>query len=137
MFKLSDVPCLITVTRAERQNVRLAAELLSHTTAVNLRRHFGEHNEAILLAEIIEIIDKWFDVMNSRQLHQGVPGKSGYGSNLPLQNKALDDMVFLMTAFTSSNSSSGMLEVYLDAPVKKIKAPLSLLRKKKNNLYIG
>lgn len=94
MFKLSLRH--ITVTHAERQNVRLAAELLSHTTAVNLRRHFGEYNEAILLAEIIEIIDKWFDLMNSYQLNQGAPSKTGYGSNLPLQTKILDDMTFLM-----------------------------------------
>lgn len=94
MFKLSLRH--ITVAGAERQNVRLAAELLSHTTAVNLRRHFGEYNEATLLAEIIEKIDKWFDVMNSYQLNSGVSSKSGYGSNLLLQNKILDDMSFLM-----------------------------------------
>lgn len=86
----------LTVKGAERQNVRLAAELLSHTTAVNLRRHFGEYREAILLAEIIETIDRWFDLMNSHQLHQGIPFKSAYGTDLGIQNKVLDDMAYLM-----------------------------------------
>lgn len=94
MFKLSVKH--IKVVGAERQNVRLAAELLSHTTAVNLRRHFGEYEEAMLLAEIIEKVNLWFDVMNSYQIKQNVPSKKCYGMDLENQNRILDDMAELI-----------------------------------------
>lgn len=94
MFKLSIKH--IKVHGAERQNVRLAAELLSHTTAVNLRRHFGEFEEAVLLADIIEKVNLWFDVMNSFQIAQNIASKKCYGMDLENQNKILDDMAALM-----------------------------------------
>ncbi|XP_062704502.1 transposable element P transposase [Aedes albopictus] len=94
LFKLTSKH--LTVQGSERQNVRLAAELLSHTTAVNLRRHFGQYEEARLLAEIIEIVNKWFDVMNSYSLTENVPSKKCYGLELEQQNQILDNMETLI-----------------------------------------
>lgn len=101
MFKLSLKH--VTVTGSERQNVRLAAQLLSHTTATNLRRHFGDYTEAMLLADIIDVIDKWFDVMNSHKMHQSVSFKKCYGLSLKEQDKALDDMAALMKEMRTLN----------------------------------
>jgi hypothetical protein len=50
----------------------------------------------MLLAEVIEITDKWFDLKNSHQLHQGKPSKSAYDTDLVSQNKILDDMESLI-----------------------------------------
>lgn len=94
LFKLTSKH--LTVQGSERQSVRLAAELVSHTTAVNLRRHFGQYEEACLLAEIIEIVNKWFDVMNSYSLNQNILSKKCYGVELEQQNQILDDMENLM-----------------------------------------
>lgn len=104
MFKLSMKH--ITVSGAERQNVSKAAQLLSHTTAVNLRRHFGQYKEALLLAEVIEIIDAWFDVMNSHVINQSVPTKRCYGLDLKFQNEKLDamaDFISNMRTLTKHN----------------------------------
>lgn len=94
LFKLTSKH--VTAHGSERQNVKLAAELLSHTTAVNLRRHFGEYEEACLLAEIIETVNSWFDVMNSYSLTQNVTSKKCYGVELEQQNKILDKMADLI-----------------------------------------
>ncbi|XP_055523319.1 uncharacterized protein LOC129717448 [Wyeomyia smithii] len=94
LFKLSIKHA--TVSGAERQNVRLAAELLSHTTAVNLRRHFGEYEEAQLLAEIIDKVNSWFDVLNSHQINQSISSKKCYRMDIERQDKILDDMADLM-----------------------------------------
>lgn len=90
LFKLTSKH--LTVQGSERQNVRLAAELLSHTTAVNLRRHFGQYEEACLLAEMIETVNMWFDVMNSYSLTQSITSKKCYGVELVEQNKILNNM---------------------------------------------
>lgn len=116
MFKLSLKH--ITVAGSERQNVRLAAQLLSHTTATNLRRHFGDYTEAVLLAEIIDVIDKWFDIMNSHQIYQSVGFKKCYGQSLKEQDDALDDMVALMneirTLSKHSLPAANHLQVIID-----------------------
>lgn len=104
MFKLTMKH--ITVTGPERQNVRMAAELLSHTTAVNLRRHFGQYDEAVLLAEIIEKINAWFDVMNSYQLYNTVPSKKCYGTEIELQNEILDTMADFVSNMRTLNRHS-------------------------------
>lgn len=82
----------VTCEGSERQNVRLAAQLLSHTTAVNLRRHFGQYEEAVLLADIIDIINSWFDTMNSSRVHESIPDKKCYGLAEEVQNRNLQRM---------------------------------------------
>lgn len=104
MFKLTMKH--ITVTGSERQNVRMAAQILSHTTAVNLRRHFGQYEEALLLAEIIEKINAWFDVMNSYQIYNTVPSKKCYGTDIQLQNGILDDMAEFISNMRTLNRHS-------------------------------
>lgn len=78
----------LEVEKAERQNVRLASELFSHSVAQSLRKIFPTDKEAINLSKFIELVNKWFDVMNSYSLN-GVGFKKPYGLNLDEQNAVL------------------------------------------------
>lgn len=91
----------------ERQNVPLAVELLSHTVAVNLIRHFGEDEEARLLAEFIEIVDKWFNLMNSNNPCENVASKKCFGLDLEAQHKILSDMELLMASTRTLDDKGG------------------------------
>lgn len=78
----------LELTKTERQNVRLAAELLSNSVAQSLRRNFPNDVVVEKLAWFIELVNKWFDVMNSYSLN-GIGFKKAYGLDLNEQNKVL------------------------------------------------
>lgn len=78
----------LEVEKAERQNVRLACELFSHSVAQSLRRNFPNDKEAAELSDFIELVNKWFDVMNSYSLN-GIGYKKPYGLDLSEQNAIL------------------------------------------------
>lgn len=75
LFKL--YPSHVNCEKQARQNVRLAAQLLSHTTATALRHYeVGEKVERLNAATFVEKINMWFDLVNSyipgeRQFFQG------------------------------------------------------------------
>ncbi|KAG4068381.1 hypothetical protein HA402_007901, partial [Bradysia odoriphaga] len=58
IYLLADAP------HTERMNVPLAAEFPSHTTATCLRRYFPDDSEVSKLADWIDMVNYWFDVMN-------------------------------------------------------------------------
>lgn len=105
LFKLSKKH--VMCKGPERQNVPLAVELMSHTVAVNLVRHFGEFEEARLLAEIINIVDSWFNLMNSNNPCENVSSKKCFGLDLDAQNKILNDMELLMASIRTLNDQGG------------------------------
>ena len=72
-----------------RQKVRLAAELLSHSTATALKTLFPHKTKQ---AEFIENIDSWFDVMNSRTVFHKKKLACAYGIHLEEQKEALEKM---------------------------------------------
>lgn len=88
----------LELSSTEKQNVRKAVKLLSHTTATALHRRFDQtddHDDAQALASMIEIVDDWFDVFNSRSPCAKVPKKRTFcGTNE--QFKALNAMKELM-----------------------------------------
>lgn len=92
-FKLS--PLVMNCVSNERQNVGLAKHLLSHSTSIAIKRYFNTE-ESNNLANFIEIVDKWFDVMNSRNCNTSEHLKRPYGLLLEEQNKVLDEMYDLM-----------------------------------------
>lgn len=72
----------------------LATQLLSHNVASALKYYKckGKYEEEYLhLANFVELINNWFDVMNSYIPNASIPWKSGYGrTNLKeLQDEAL------------------------------------------------
>ena len=56
----------IDVKDQEKQRVYLAAQLLSHRTAEAIRQLFPEDQPKQELADFIDVVDSWFDTMNSR-----------------------------------------------------------------------
>lgn len=92
-FKLS--PLSMNCVSNERQNVGLAKHLLSHRTSVALKRYFSTE-ESHNLADFIELVDKWFDVMNSRNFNESLHVKRPYGLYLDYQDNILDEMYDLI-----------------------------------------
>lgn len=78
----------LEVKATERQNVRLAAELFSHSVAKSIQKMFPNDNDAKKLAEFIDLVNSWFDIMNSYSLN-GIGYKKPYGMDLTEQNKIL------------------------------------------------
>lgn len=78
----------LIVEKTERQNVRLASELFSRTVSHSLLRNFATDSAAKKLAHFIELVNDWFDIMNSYSI-TGIGYKQPYGVDLDEQNKVL------------------------------------------------
>lgn len=78
----------ITVSGHERQNVRVASQLFSHSVAQYLMKHFPNDKQVEKLAKFIELVNKWFDICNSYTVNaHGY--KKPYGVNLKEQDAVL------------------------------------------------
>lgn len=79
----------------KRQKVRTAAMLLSHRTATALR-HFKpglDHDTATELADVMDTVNNWFDVMNSyTSKRSGLHTKCPYGMYKKEQDLCLKKM---------------------------------------------
>jgi hypothetical protein len=93
----------------QRQNVRLAAQLLSHKTA-NALKYYTPGNDpslATTTGNFIELVDKWFDLLNSYKINMySSPWKSGYGIKLEDQNAILDAMTDMFKNMRCCNKNS-------------------------------
>ena len=88
-------PLHLNVVGMERQKVRLAAQLLSRTTASAIRYAIPEKSE---LADFIQLVNDSFDVLNSRTKQGKFPWMSAYGLSLESQDKLLDEMYNTMSS---------------------------------------
>lgn len=83
-------PRHFNVTHLDRQRVFYATQLFSNRTA-DLLEHI--HEEKADLINFVRLVDRWFDVFNSRvKNHDTVLLKSGYGVALDEQNAVIDEM---------------------------------------------
>jgi len=80
--------------KAERQNVGLAAQLLSHSVATALIHYKPGLNQVLSenTGHFIEVVSNWFDIMNSYTPSETLCTKKPYGLNLEDQNNCLDKM---------------------------------------------
>jgi archaellum component FlaC len=92
-YKLT--PNHINVETVQRQNVKLAAQLFSNTTSTALRQYL--HGDAAQLADFVQLVNNWFDVMNSYALSTSIPTKKPYGIDLQNQNEVLEKMFFTIS----------------------------------------
>ena len=92
LFKLSSKH--LNMSSHERQNVSLAAQLLSRTTATTLRR-YSNNDDAKHLAEFIEKVGLWFSVSNSYSPKASLDYKKSFICSED-QVKALDDINLTM-----------------------------------------
>lgn len=85
----------ISVSGPARMKVRLAVQLFSHHTAVQLKRTFPHFTEAF---NFVECVNAWFDVMNSRFIMDFKnPVHSAFGKRIEEQCAVLDKMYSLMS----------------------------------------
>ncbi|CAB4066170.1 unnamed protein product [Lepeophtheirus salmonis] len=84
-------PLHIYCKRGARQQVRLAALVLSNTEAKVFTIH-GQGKEARAKENTVEIINNWFDVVNVRQIYGKVKLRCALGINFEDQFIALDKM---------------------------------------------
>lgn len=90
VFKLTTNHLYVDLLK--RQNVSLAAQLMSHTTATALR-HYGTMTKTRTdLANFIELVDSWFSLYNSYFKYAKESKKNAYGTNLIEQNKVLSEI---------------------------------------------
>lgn len=82
----------------QRQNVRLAAELLSETTAKALARYKPGNDPllAVNVATFISDINQWFDIFNSYAPRNKLASKNAFGINLESQVAHLDKIIDLI-----------------------------------------
>lgn len=97
----------LTVQKADRQNVRKACELLSHTTATALKHHLANDGVAMSTSYFIELTNKWFDIMNSYLPRKyGEAFQKAYGQDLGKQNEILHEMLNVMTTMRCCGKQS-------------------------------
>lgn len=131
----------LEVKKAQRQNVLLAVQLLSHTTATALKHYFHNATEekkiaAIKLGEFIDLFNSWFDLMNTFAPAASTI-KSPYGMYLKGQNKLLSDV--LDTVSTMRCLSKNTMQVFQKGFIISIKSIQSLftdLQEKYKILYL-
>ena len=82
----------LDVKGSARQNVRVAAQLLSHSTATALKC-FGKEKQA----DFVETVNNWFDVLNSRLEFDPAPLKCAYGLKKEEQDAALLKMANMIS----------------------------------------
>lgn len=80
--------------KAERQNVALAAQLMSHTIATALIHYKPGLDQSLAQStgEFVELISNWFDIMNSYSLEANIPSKKPFGSDLQFQINVFDSV---------------------------------------------
>jgi hypothetical protein len=93
----------LDVKGSARQQVRWAAQVLSHTTATALKC-FGKEKQG----DFIETVNNWFDVMNSRMELGASPLKCSYGVYQEEQDAALQKMLRVI-AQTRVKNRKGLL----------------------------
>lgn len=93
-FRLT--PHHLCCQKTARQNVAMACQSLSHTTAKALTKYFPDNIDAQRMSIVIEIINNWYDVFNSRFSGNPLILKRPYGLHLEEHNAALYRMVNMM-----------------------------------------
>lgn len=84
----------IKCEKTQRQNVTVAAQLLSHTTATALKQYLPGPDKTVAnnVADFCDLCNSWFDVMNSYTSMASLPTKQPYGKQINLQNEILKNM---------------------------------------------
>lgn len=106
-FKLKESH--LTVRGCQRQNVRKAAELVSHTVACALKR-YGIDDD---LADVIQLINDWFDLFNTRTVRRQNAFTSPYGVDeyIDEQNELLKKVRTFMEEIRCVGKSQTSLQV--------------------------
>lgn len=134
----------LTCEKAERQNVALAAQLFSNTTATALRVYMpgSEKQLATNVSKFFQLTNHWFDVMNSYIPFPKVPSKNPYGKDLEIQNKTLNEMIDTMSTMrciSKKRKTETFLQVFQKGVIMSCRSLQSLyidLKEKYNISYV-
>ena len=99
------LPIHFNCVNSTRQRVRLAAQLISHTTATAIRCLLPDKKK---LADWVDLFDEWFDVLNSRVLYHSKKMACGFGVHFEDQNSVLE-RAFSMTESMRERGRKGLL----------------------------
>lgn len=122
--------------KAQRQNVRLAAQLFSNTIATALKQYLPGEDQSCArnVGEFFQLVNTWFDIMNSYTPITNIPSKKPYGLNIDFQNKALNDM--LMTISGKLCVGKTTMQVFQKGIIISTKSLMSLFEELKRKLDI-
>jgi hypothetical protein len=88
-WKLSDRH--LNVKDQDCQTVSLAAQLFSSSTALAIKHIFPDDPEMLEVADFIQLVDNWFDTLNSRRKYDKVKAhRCGYRLHLEKQQATLE-----------------------------------------------
>jgi len=88
LYQLKDIH--LHCSGPQRQRVRLAAQLLSHKSASAMK---FLHPEKKIQSDFVELIDCWFDVMNSRTKFSKKKLNCGFGIHFEEQSNVINKMI--------------------------------------------
>jgi len=118
----------LTCEGSQRQKVKLATQLISHTTSTALN-HYQPITDKKLnndTAEFIELINNWFDIANvSHPNDNQTPFKAPYGLFLEEQNALLNNVYELIFNMRCTNKSN--LQLFQKALLMNISGTQKLL----------
>jgi hypothetical protein len=87
-YKLSDLH--LNCQGSDRQNVRLACQLLSNTTATMFKILFPGDSHIATLSDFLKTIDEAFDIMTSKVIYSNKPSRCALGMLKELINGVCD-----------------------------------------------
>lgn len=99
----------ITCDGSQRQNIKLATQLLSHTTAIALQHYRPISNIKLLndTAHFIKLINNWFELANvAHKDDRSSPFKSPYGTFLIEQDIFLNEVYDVINSMRCKGESS-------------------------------
>ena len=97
----------VDVQGSQRQRVRFATELFSASVAKALLYLHGDNMK--VQSQSIEIVNSWFDTMNSGFLYNANKERCGFGVNFSIQMTALDNMERLVKTMKFGGNRQTML----------------------------
>lgn len=122
--------------KLQRQDVHLASQLLSNTTATALLHCKPGMNKKLTetTGNFIQQINAWFDIMNSVTPTASMPSKRPYGIELDTQNETLDKVYDTICNMRCNTKRS--LQVFQKGMLMSINSLKQLFSEMKNKFQI-
>lgn len=121
--------------KSERQNVILATQLLSYSTATALEYYFSADEHSCDVSEFLHLISSWFDVLNSCTSEPSVISQLPYGKNLEIQNDILDEAILTFSSLRCISKAN--LQLFQRGIVISSKSLRNLYNDMKHNYDIS
>lgn len=128
----------IDYEKTQRQNVKMATQLLSNSVSTALIRYKPGNDKTMCedLGQFIGDINKWFDIFNSYVEDGKVPSKSAYGKQyLKMRDDHINKMIFIISSMRAIGKNS--LQIFQKGMVMSMKSLQLLFKGMKENFDIS